>query len=117
MKPVYAQIGDRVLNEKEQKQLAGLRKQMLDRMVNDALMAQEIKKYGIAIPDEAIDDEIKKIKDERGFNDEDLDAMLKQDGLTLSGFREKLKGIIEKQELLGFMVHSKVLVTDSEIRG
>ena len=42
--------------------------------------------------------------------------MVKGDGLTMEEFRSRLKSVIEKQELLGYMVHSKVLVTDSEIQ-
>lgn len=115
MKPIYAQIGDRQLSAKEKEQLAKLRKQTLERMVNDALLAQEIKKYGIVVSEEIIDKEIENLKEERGLTDDDFLEMIKKDGVTQTEFRAKLKSIIEKQELLGYMVHSKVLVTDSEI--
>ncbi|QJB58501.1 peptidylprolyl isomerase [Pseudodesulfovibrio sp. zrk46] len=115
MKPIYAQIGNRQLNDREKDQLAKLRKQTLERMVNDALLAQEIEKYGVVVSDDVIDKEIEKVKEERGLTDDEFLEMLKKDGVNLSEFRQKLKLIIEKQELLGYMVHSKVLVTDSEI--
>ncbi len=115
MKPVYEQLGNRLLSAQEKVQVEGLKKQMLERMISDALLAQEIEKYGIKISDEAIDKEVEAIKKERGFDDAELEAMLKKDGMTLSGFRDNLKEILQKQELLGYMVHSKVLVTDTEL--
>jgi peptidyl-prolyl cis-trans isomerase SurA len=116
MRPILASVKGRSLSDAEKKQLEGLRKQTLDKMVNDLLMAQEIKKYQIEISDSILDNEIRKMKEERGLNDEEFEAMVKEDGLTLPEFRRKLKAIIEKQELLGYMVHSKVLVTDTEIQ-
>lgn len=116
MKPILAQIGNRSLSSTEKEQLDKLREQTLERMINDSLMAQEIKKYEIVIPDKVVDDEIKRIKEERDLTDEEFAGMVKQDGLTVEEFRKKLKASIEKQELLGYMVHSKVLVTDTEIQ-
>ncbi|MDC0335533.1 SurA N-terminal domain-containing protein [Pseudodesulfovibrio sp.] len=115
LRPILAKIEKRNLTSKEREQLAQLRKQTLERMVNDSLMAQEIKKYEIVIPDSIIDEEIARIKKDHGATDEEFAQMIKEDGETMESFRTKLKAIIEKQELLGFMVHSKVLVTDSEI--
>lgn len=116
MKPIYAQIGKRDLTSAEKEQLADLKRQTLDQMVNEALLAQEIEKYGITIPDDVIDKEIAKIKAERGMTDEDFAAQVEKDGLNIEEFRDKLKGLLEKQELLSYMVHSKVLVTDTEIQ-
>jgi len=116
MKPILAQIKGRTLSSTEKDQLAKLRKQTLDRMVNDSLMAQEIQKYGIDVADTVVDDEITRIKAENGHSDEVFAEMVKKDGLTIDEFKSKLKGMIEKQELLGYMVHNKVLVTDTEIQ-
>ena len=116
MKPIYSKIDKRKLTSAQKEQLEELRKQTLEKMINDKLMAQEIQKYQIVIPDEVIDDEIKSMKEERGLDDEQFQEMVKGDGLTMEEFRSRLKSVIEKQELLGYMVHSKVLVTDSEIQ-
>lgn len=116
MKPIFEKIKDRMLTAKEKEQLANLRKQTLDRMVNDALMDQEIKKYGIEISDAVVDEELKRVQNEQGMSEEAFVERIKNDGETMESFRKKVKSLIEKQELLGYMVHSKVLVTDSEIQ-
>ena len=116
MKPIYSKIDKRKLTAVQKEQLDELRKQTLEKMINDKLMAQEIQKYQIVIPDDVIDDEIKRMKEERDLDDESFQEMVKGDGLTMEEFRNRLKSVIEKQELLGYMVHSKVLVTDTEIQ-
>jgi len=116
MKPVLAKIGDRALNDAEKAQLENMRKQLLDRMVNDRLMQQEIKRFEIEVTPDRLDQEIERFKTERGMTDEDFAATLEKDGLTMDEFRAKFKSVIEKQELLGIMVRSKVVVTDSEVQ-
>ena len=116
MKPIYTKIKGKTLTDAQKEQLKDLRKQTLENMINDKLMAQEIKKYEINIPENVIDDEIRNMKEERGLDDEQFNEMVKGDGLTMEEFRKRLKSMIEKQELLGYMVHSKVLVTDTEIQ-
>ncbi len=116
MKPILAKVKGRQLSETEKKQIEKLRKQTLEQMVSDALLEQEIIRYGIVISEETIDKEIKGVKEQRNLSDEEFDEMLKRDGLTLEEFRGMLTKMFQKQELLGYMVHSKVLVTDTEIQ-
>lgn len=116
MKPILMKVKDRQLSETEKKQIEQLRKQSLENMVSDELLAQEVIKYGIVISDETIDKEIATVKEQRGLSDEEFLDMIKQDGLTIEEFRQMLTKMIQKQELLGYMVHSKVLVTDTEIQ-
>lgn len=116
MRPILASVKGRQLTQAEQKQLADLRRQTLERMVNDLLMKQEIKQYQIEVSDSVVDQEISRMREERGLSAEEFEEAVKRDGLAMQEFRSKLRGIIEKQELLGYMVHSKVVVTDTEIQ-
>jgi len=116
MRPILAKIKGRTLSSAEQKQLDDLRNKALENLVDSALLAQEIVKYDIQISDESVDNEIEDLKKKRQITDEEFLEMVKNDGLTLDEFRQKLKKNMEKQDLLGYQVHSKVLVTDSEIQ-
>lgn len=116
MKPILDQIKGRQLSESEQKQLAAYRKQALENMVNDVLIQQEVVKYGINITDDIIDQEIARVREEQGMTEEEFEDTVKADGITMDDFRVRLKKLLQKQELLGHTVHSKVLVTDSEIK-
>lgn len=116
MKPVYDQIKDRTLSAREKAQVDQLRKQALDKLVNDILIQQEIKRFSIDISDENMDKEIERVRNERGLTLEEFEKVVAQDGLDMDEFRERLKKLLEKQELIGHMVNSKVVVTDSEIQ-
>lgn len=116
MKPVYAQLKGRVLSSAEKKQLARLRRQMLDKMVQDRLMDQEVARFGVTVDEKDIDDEIRRICKKRGMNEDEFGEVVKQDGLTLDEFRERLGEILKKQQLLSHMVSQKVVVTDTEIQ-
>lgn len=115
IKPVLAKIKGKTLSPAEKEKFKEFKKQTLERMVNDALMAQEVEKYQINISDDIIDKEIKRLQDKNGLTPEEFAQQVKEDGFTMAEFRKNLKGIIEKQELLAFKVHGKVLVTDSDI--
>ena len=116
MRPVMVQIKGRTLSQKQQEQLEEMRRQSLEKMINDKLLAQEIIRYEINVPDEMVEAEIENARDKRGMTDEEFADALTQEGLTMDDFRNRLRGVIEKREVLSYAVHSKVLVTDSEIQ-
>ena len=115
LEPILAQLGDRQLSPSEERQLAQFRKRALGDMVNDVLVQQEVEKYNIVITDEDVDKEVDRIKQDRQLDDEAFEAAVAEDGLTVDVFRERLKQMMQKQEIVSHMVNKKVLVTDSEI--
>jgi peptidyl-prolyl cis-trans isomerase SurA len=116
MKPIYDQIKDRTLSAAEQDQLKELHKQALDNLINDNLIQQEVARFSIDVSEESLDKEIERVRNERGMTLEEFEQVVANDGLTMEEFRAKLKKLLEKQELIGHMVNSKVVVTDSEIQ-
>ncbi|OIQ48863.1 Chaperone SurA precursor [Pseudodesulfovibrio hydrargyri] len=116
LKPVYEKIKDRTLSAAEQAQVQELRKQALDNLISDNLIQQEIKRFSINVSEENMDKEIERVRNERGLTLEEFEKVVAQDGLNMDEFRERLKKLLEKQELIGHMVNSKVVVTDSEIQ-
>jgi len=117
MKPLYDKIKDRKLSAKEQAQVRQLRSKAVDKLVNDILIQQEIKRFSIDISEENMDKEIERVRNQRGLTLEEFEKVVTKDGLTMEEFRARLKKLLEKQELIGHMVNSKVVVTDSEIQG
>ena len=115
MRPIYDQIKGRTLSAQEQAQVREMRKKAVDNLVNDILIQQEVKRFSINISEEDMDKEIEHVRNERGLTLEEFEKVVAKDGLTLDEFRVHLKKLLEKQELIGHMVNSKVVVTDSEI--
>jgi peptidyl-prolyl cis-trans isomerase SurA len=116
MRPIYAQIKGRTLSAQEQAQVREMRKKAVDNLVNDVLIQQEVKRFSIDISEEDMDKEIEHVRNERGLTLEEFEKVVAKDGLTLAEFRVHLKKLLEKQELIGHMVNSKVVVTDSEVQ-
>lgn len=115
LKPIRAQIGTHEMSASEQAQFEAFRKKVLADMVNEVLVAQEVERYGIEVGDKDVGEEIERIKKDRKLDDEGFKEAVAQDGMTVEGFRERLKHMMEKQEIVRHKVSEKVLVTDSEI--
>nr|WP_321257156.1 SurA N-terminal domain-containing protein [uncultured Pseudodesulfovibrio sp.] len=116
MSPILDKLKGRQLSAAEQQQLGRIRKQALNNLVNQVLVDQEVARYGINVTDEDIDKEIKRVMEAQKLDDAGFEALVAKDGLTVDDFRVKLKKLLEKQELIGYMVNKKVLVTDTEIQ-
>jgi len=93
-----------------------LRRQVLETMVNDILIEQEAARLKVTVSETEVDSQIDEIRKKNNLTQQQFNAELAKEGLTLKSFREKLREDNIKKRLLGFMVHRKVLVTDDEIR-
>lgn len=88
-----------------------LGKQTLDSLVTKTLIFQEAKKQNIAVSDNEINNEIKKVEESINKQGQNLDQVLALQGMTKNDLIEqiKLQKIIEK------MVGKDIKITDKEI--
>ncbi|MCK5420212.1 MAG: SurA N-terminal domain-containing protein, partial [Desulfobacterales bacterium] len=77
--------------EKARETLFKLRTDLLNKLVDEKLADQQIKKNSIRISAQEIDKTIERIKEGRSYTDEDLRAGLAEQGLTIEEYRENLK--------------------------
>lgn len=102
--------------EKEQQLLFKVRKDMLDRLINQKIEDQEIKRSKVEISEEQIDKTIEKIKDTNYLTDEQLRAALARDGLTMEEYRKKIKSQILRTRLVNLKVKSKIVITKEDVK-
>lgn len=102
--------------EREGQAVANLRAEMLDNMINVKLTEQEVKRYKITVTEEEIDNQLRQIKQRRSLTDENLRALLAQEGATLEEYRKDLKLQIQRTKLVNREVRSKVVITQAEIK-
>lgn len=95
---------------------AELQRQVLDSMINDILIEQEAARLKITVSETELDTQINEIKKKNNLTEQQLKNELLKEGLTLKQFREQLRKETIKKQLLGYMVHRKVHVTEEEIR-
>jgi len=102
--------------DKEHKMLFKVREDVLNQLIDQKLKDQEIKRFGIKISEENIDQTIERIKEANFYTDEDLRAALSKDGLTMEEYRERVKEQILRTRLVNIKVKSKIVITKEDIK-
>jgi peptidyl-prolyl cis-trans isomerase SurA len=101
--------------EKARKTLFKLRTDLLNKLIDQKLADQQIKKNNIKVSTQEIDMTIERLKEMRSYTDEDLRAGLAQQGLTMEEYRENLRQQLLRRNLVNREVKSKIVVTNEEI--
>lgn len=86
-------------------------KQALDSMVTKTLILQEAKKRNVTVPEQEVNDEIKKIETELKQQGQDLDQALAMQG----GDRESFRDQIRIRKILEQLFGKEIQVSDKEV--
>ena len=103
-------------SEKEKELLFKVREDMLDRLIDEKIEDQEIKRSKVEISEEQIDKTIERVKQTNYLTDEQLRAALAKDGLNMEAYREKIKGELLRERLVNLKVKSKIVITKEDIK-
>lgn len=117
LKPYIQQIRTLgYLPEKEKQMIFKVRESVLDRLIDEKIEDQEIKREKIEISDHQIDQAIERIKEARYFTDEDLRAGLASQGMTMKEYRKQIKDQIARAKLVNLNVKSKIVITKEDVK-
>ncbi|UCB48914.1 MAG: SurA N-terminal domain-containing protein [Deltaproteobacteria bacterium] len=103
------------LRDKDERRYLEARKQILELMIDEKCAEEKVRELGIKIPPQQIDAAIETIKDRNRWTQEDLMAMLKQEGLTYEEYRNKIKTDLERFELINNQIKSKIIIREEQI--
>lgn len=92
-----------------------LRRQVLNKMVNDILLEEEAERYKIEVSDKEVQDYIDRFMQQNKLNQQQLVSYLNEQGMSLEEYKKKIKGNIIRDRLITAMVRRKVVVTDEDI--
>lgn len=92
-----------------------LRKQLLERMINDQVQLQDAKESGIRVDDGTLDKTLQRIADENSLSMTEFRRLLEQDGVRWQKFREEIRGEVIMQRLREREVEGNVNVTEAEV--
>lgn len=92
-----------------------LKKQLLERMINDMVQMQEAKETGIKVDDATLDKALQRIADENNLSMTDFRQRLEQDGVRWQKFREEIRGEVIVSRLREREVESGINVTEAEV--
>jgi peptidyl-prolyl cis-trans isomerase SurA len=95
---------------------SALRRQILERMVDEQLLVQEATELKISISSEEVDRSIEQIKKDYGLDDTQLREELHKQGLTLAAYRLNTKREILRYRVINIAVGSKISVSDADVQ-
>jgi peptidyl-prolyl cis-trans isomerase SurA len=95
---------------------AALRRQVLDRMVDEQLLMQEANELKVSVSSEEVDKSIDQIKKDYGLTDEQLRDELRKQGMSMAAYRQNTKREILKYRIINIAVGSKVSVSDADVQ-
>jgi len=96
-------------------QMAQMKNEVLESLIDRELLFQESKKMGIKVKTEAVSDQLQKIQ-QRYPNKEEFKKLLSNMGLTESDVQAQIERGMAIQELIGKEVTEKIKVSDEETK-
>jgi peptidyl-prolyl cis-trans isomerase SurA len=109
-------ILDKTAAEERKKKIKELERPFLEELVNLRLQLQEARTMQLSVGESEIDSSIDEIKSKYNLTDDSLNASLKAEGLTMKGYRDRLRDQILLQKTVNFAVRNKIVITDRQIQ-
>lgn len=115
MRPIYEQTRGRQLSAEELSQVSTLKRQLMDQLIDDILIQQDAERYKLKVTDAEVEQQVKDFMSNRKLNEEEFKRQLSLQRMTRADFVRNMRRDMIRHRLLGGVVTSKVVVTDSEV--
>jgi peptidyl-prolyl cis-trans isomerase SurA len=102
--------------QKRAARAAALRREVLDRLIDDELILQQASELKLSISSEQVDASIEEIKKQNNINDEQLREALRGQGMSMAAYRADLKRQLLRFRVLNIAVGSRVNISDEEVK-
>jgi peptidyl-prolyl cis-trans isomerase SurA len=114
--PLMADVARIAEPGKRSARAAALRREVLDRLVDDELITQQASELRLTITPEQIDASIAEIKRQNNIGDAQLADALRAQGMTMATYRADLKKQLLRFRVINIAVGSKVNISDEDVR-
>ncbi len=85
--------------------------QVLDNLINEAIISQEARKTGTVVAEADIDTKVNEIKEQMNAQGQDVDSLLAAQGISQDEFRDQIKTQIYVEKLLS----GSISITDEQV--
>jgi peptidyl-prolyl cis-trans isomerase SurA len=109
-----SRIGDPA---KRSARATALRREVLDRLIDDELILQQATDLKLSVTNEQVDQSIEEIKKQNSLDDDQLKEALRGQGMSMAGYRADLKRQLLRYRVLNIAVGSRVSISDEEVKG
>jgi peptidyl-prolyl cis-trans isomerase SurA len=114
--PLLADISSIANQGEREARINAVRREVLDRLIDDQLLAQQATELKLTVSNDEIDRAIEQIKRDYGLTDTQLKDELRKQGMSIAAYRMNTKKEILKYRVLNIAVGSKINVADSEVQ-
>jgi len=101
--------------EQQRELLSNLDTQVLDTLIKETLTEQQARTLQIEIDDKEMDGAINEIKEQHHYTDDEFERILEMQGSSIQEYRDHIRKQKIQSQLVGYMVQSKVVITDDDI--
>lgn len=108
--------GEQVETPLKPEQRRNLRQEVLNRLIEEALVQQKIEELGLEVGDAEVEEAIQDVQSQNQLTREQLRQALAAQGMSFEAYQENLRKQILRFKLIGREVQSKVEVTSREVR-
>lgn len=95
--------------------LQQVRESLLQARISEILIKNEIERLKLTVDPADVESRIRAFREEHNLTEDELRTQLALQGKTRAQLMEEIKQDILKSQLINYMVHRKVVVTDQEI--
>jgi peptidyl-prolyl cis-trans isomerase SurA len=93
-----------------------LRREVLDRLIDDELILQQASDLKLSVTNEQVDQSIDEIKKQNSLDDDQLREALRGQGMSMATYRADLKKQLLRYRVLNIAVGSRVSISDDEVK-
>jgi peptidyl-prolyl cis-trans isomerase SurA len=108
-------VDDALLKMRDPKTLVKNDKAIVDHLIDERLIDSEIKRLGMNVTIEKVEQEIRSITSRNGISRDQLKSALKERGVVFSDYQDFIKTSLERQALIDREVSSKIKISDEDI--
>lgn len=108
-------IDSAILKNKNPKDLINNREAVVEHLIDERVIDSEIRRLGIAVTIEKVEEEIRSVTSRNGISREQLKSALGARGIAFSDYQDFIKTSLERQSLIDREVSSKIKISDEDI--
>jgi len=114
--PLMADVNRIPDPDKRAARAAALRREVLERLIDDELILQQATELKLSITSEQVDASIEEIKKQNNLDDDQLREALRGQGMTMAAYRADLRRQLLRFRVLNIAVGSRVNISDDEVK-
>ncbi|MBC8132399.1 MAG: peptidylprolyl isomerase [Deltaproteobacteria bacterium] len=115
--PLMVEVSRMTDSTKRTARAASLRREVLDRLIDDELISQQAADLRLTVSPEQVDASIAEIKRQNNIDDKQLQDALRGQGMSMTNYRADLKKQLLRFRVINIAVGSKINISEEDIRG